>query len=275
MQEQVKSPSLLFMFFFLTVSFIAIGIPIDTPNALAQTGLNPWHSDLGTVNFTQTANVNNSNLRGFDPKVIKDPTDPFPDTSRPCCQGGSTLFGNGLASGSSHETVNQNCASSDFNPPQSSLGALAVFGTGNVVVGSTGASSFPGIASGDCVPQVSSSVFNQNSLFQQSRNSLLSRPQTVTEACNDLPGVGGISQRCNEITFGFLQNVQTQNQSMDINFAIRSLTDANGNLIGAAQGTFTQSITGTDGTPKACSGTFTFDEINGFVMTSGPLNECP
>ncbi|MCI0526787.1 MAG: hypothetical protein L0Y56_04945, partial [Nitrospira sp.] len=65
-------------------------------------------------------------------------------------------------------------------------------------------------------------------------------------------------------------------QVMDLNFVIRSLTDADGNLIGAAEGTFTQSIT-ENGVTKTCSGTFTStgDQGPGFVMTSGPLHECP
>jgi hypothetical protein len=76
------------------------------------------------------------------------------------------------------------------------------------------------------------------------------------------------------MTFGFLQDVQEQGQAVDISFSLRSLTDADGNLIGSSQGTFTQSIT-ENGETKACSGTYTWDPVNGFVMTSGPLHECP
>jgi hypothetical protein len=218
--------------------------------------------------------VNNPDMRGFDSSVIKSPNDAWDQfqTFRPCCIEGSTQFGNGLPAGSSHETVNQNCNVLDPNEPQVTPGQLSVFGTGNIS-GTPESAPFPVLAPNSCAPQVTGNVFQETLLFQQSRNGLLSRPQTSTTACNDLGGVAN-NQRCNEITFGFLQDVQSQGQTMDITFAIRSLTDADGNIIGAAQGTVTQSIT-EGGQPKSCSGTFTWDEQNGFVMTSGPLHECP
>lgn len=234
-------------------------------------GANPFHSDIGTINVTRSSHVNNPDLRGFDPEVITGPTDVFPDTTRPCCLEGSTQFGNGLAAGSSGESINQNCTELDLTePPVVTPGRLTEFGTGDVL-GEPESSPFPIFNASTCGALVTGNVFQNDLLFQQSRNGLLSRPQTDTTVCDDL-GAPASDRRCNEITFGFLQDIPSQ-QGMNLSFAIRSLTDANGNLIGAAQGTFTQSTT-ENGVTTACSGSFTFDETLGFVATSGPLHEC-
>jgi len=209
-------------------------------------------SDFHTLTLTTLATVNNPDLRGFDSSTITGPNDPFPDTSRPCCLNGSTMFGNGLGTGNSQASLNQNCGRLDFTSEHPPI--------------------FAGVDTPSCDPQTTSAVLHNELLFQTSRNGLLSRRSTTTTACNDL-GTTADDRRCNEITFGFLQDIQEQGQVMDINFTIRSLTDADGNLVGAAQGTFTQSITENSVT-SACSGSFTFDEQNGFVMTSGPLHEC-
>jgi len=271
MLERVKGPATKSVVIAVAVTAFIDASALFAIAAHGGSTLPNWHSDVGTVNLTHTSNVNNPDMRGFDPAPITGPNDVFPDTSRPCCLEGSTLFGNGLPAGSSHETVNHNCDVLDLSEPQVTPGQLTQFGTGNIA-GTLESSPFPALGANNCVPQVTGNVFHENLLFEQSRNGLLSRPQTSTTACNDLGGVAA-NQRCNEITFGFLQNIESQGQTMDLTFAIRSLTDADGNLIGAAQGTFTQSIT-EGGPPKSCSGTFTYDAQNGFVMTSGPLHEC-
>jgi hypothetical protein len=209
--------------------------------------------DYVSLSLTSTQNTDNPDLRGFDPGIIASHDDPFPDTSQPVGLIGSTMFGSGVPSGNTRNEVNQNCST---------------------VLGFTGEHppSFPTFNTTSCVPPVTSSVIHNEFAFQSSRNGLLSRRSTATTAC-DILGTTADDRRCNEITFGFLQDVQEQGQVMDLNFALRSLTDADGNLIGAAQGTFTQSVT-ENGVTTACSGTFTFDEQNGFVMTSGPLHEC-
>lgn len=209
-------------------------------------------TDAVSLHLTSTQSIDNSDLRGFNPSVIVSRTDPFPDTSRPCCLEGSTMFGNGLPLGNAGNEIRQNC------DPQGFVGAHPP--------------SFPSFNNPGCNAQTTGAVFQNDLLFQSSRNGLLSRRSTVTPGCNDL-GTTADDRRCNEITFGFLQDVQELGQVMDLSFSLRSLTDADGNLLGAAQGTFTQSIT-ESGATKSCTGTFTFDEQNGFVMTSGPLHEC-
>jgi hypothetical protein len=228
-------------------------------------------ADTFTVNLTNSANVNNPALRGFDPTVVTGPNDVFPDTSRPCCLEGSTMFGNGLPAGSSPESILQNCAQPDLSEPVVTPGQLREFGT-NEIIAVPESASFPALSATTCDAQVTGNVFHNDLLFQQSKNGLYSRPQTDTTVCDDL-GASANDRRCNEITFGFLQEIESQGQTMDLTFAIRSLTDPDGNLVGAAQGTFTQSITENNET-RSCSGSFTFDEQNGFVMTSGPLHEC-
>ncbi len=224
-------------------AMILLGLTVEVQGA----------SDYVSLSLTSTQNTDNPNLRGFDPSVITSPNDLFPDTFRPCCLVGSTEFGNGVSSGTSGQEVNQNCSNdlgfTGEHPPE-----------------------FPTFNTPSCIPAVTSSVIHNDLAFQSSRNGLLSRRSTETTACNSL-GTAADDRRCNEITFGFLQDVQEQSQVMDLNFVLRSLTDADGNLIGAVQGTFTQSIT-ESGATSACSGSFTFDEQNGFVMTSGPLHEC-
>lgn len=218
-------------------------------------------ADFLTLNLTSTQSIDHRDLRGFDPSVITSANDPFPDTSRPCCLNGSTMFGNGVPAGNTGNEINQNCSNEfgfiDIHADDEDSAVLT---------------DFPGLSSSSCNPPITSSVIQNDLVFQTSRNGLLSRRSTATVACNGL-GVASLDRRCNEVTFGFLQDVQEQGQVMDITFSLRSLTDADGNLIGAAQGTFTQSIT-ENGVTTACSGSFTFDEQNGFVITSGPLHEC-
>ena len=209
-------------------------------------------SDSLTLSLTSTQQIDNPDIRGFDSSVIKSPNDAFPDTSRPCCLNGSTLFGNGVPAGNTGNDIRQNCDPAGFSgthPPP-----------------------FPTFNNSNCNAQTTGAVFQNDLLFQASRNGLLSRRSTATTACNSL-GTAANDRRCNEITFGFLQDIQEQGQVMDLSFSLRSLTDADGNLIGAAQGTFTQSIT-ENGATKTCTGSFNFDEQNGFVMTSGPLHQC-
>ncbi len=228
-------------------------------------------ADTWTTNLTRSLSVNDPDMRGFDPSPITGPDDIFPDTSRPCCLDGSTEFGNGLPAGSSRESLNQNCDTFPTSEPGVTPGTLTDFGTGTIAPVPESAP-FPVLGATNCNVQVTGNVFQDTVLFQQSRNGILSRPRAQTLECDSL-GAAGPDQRCNEITFGFLQDVQSQGQVMELDFAIRSLTDADGNLIGAAEGMYTQTITEA-GVTQNCSGTFTFDETNGFVMTSGPMHEC-
>lgn len=242
--------------------------------------LGQW--DTYTVNVTNLGQVNNPDLRGFDPGVVTGPTDPFTDTTRPCCLEGSTQFGNGLPSGNQKIEVNQNCNVLDVSgPPPSFSGSNNPFsvnvGDGQMIVQAGGhAGVIPAFTTNNCNAPLTGSVFHNDLPFQLSKNGLLSRRQSNTAACDTLassPGGVANDRSCNEITFGFLQDLPNQGQLIDLSFSIRSLTDADGRLIGSAEGAFTQSIT-ENGVTKACTGTFVYDEALGFVGTSGPLHEC-
>ena len=228
-------------------------------------------SDTWTVNLSQMNNVNNADMRGFDPSVLTSAADLFPDVSRPCCLQGSSLFGNGINGGGSGEELNQNCTSTDFGEPIVTPNALREFSTGSIEVQAESAP-FPTIAVSDCNALTTGNVFQGEVLFQSNRNGLLSRPQADTINCDTLGSLID-GNRCNEITFGFLQDVSSAGQILDLTFTIRSLTDADGNLLGSAEGTMTQTITDA-GVEETCSGTFTVDESTGFVMTAGSLQGC-
>lgn len=80
------------------------------------------------------------------------------------------------------------------------------------------------------------------------------------------PAAGGgnnntISQDINQITPG--GNFSGVDQQFSILFSIQSLTDPDGNLVGAATGTFTQVVDGVSST-----GTVQFDAVNGFTGTN-------
>ena len=102
-------------------------------------------------------------------------------------------------------------------------------------------------------------------LITTSRGSLLSGPGPV-------PG-----QRVNHIESSFDQEIIEQGQIFNLSFSIDSSTDSDGNLVGQAIGSFSQVVSdpvSTQGILRVCSGTFTFDEINGFILTSGPETQC-
>jgi hypothetical protein len=175
--------------------------------------------DTFTANSSTTANHNSSTFRGFDPGAISNPNDPFPDTSIPCCLANSTQFGNGVPSGSSLGSIEQNQS------------------------GSISDSGFP----------------------QTSSSSLLSGPGALS------------GERANHLETSFNQEVVEQGQLFNMAFSIDSMTDADGNLLGQATGSFTQVVSDpvtTQGVTRVCSGTFTFDEVSGFSLTSGPLHQC-
>ncbi|MCI0528933.1 MAG: hypothetical protein L0Y56_15965, partial [Nitrospira sp.] len=158
-------------------TMILLGLTVEVQGA----------SDYVSLSLTSTQNTDNPDLRGFDPSIIASPDDPFPDTSCPLCLIKSTMFGNGVPSGTSRQEVNQNCSDdlgfTGEHPPD-----------------------FPTFNTPSCIPPVTSSVIHNDLAFQSSRNGLLSRRSTATTACNSL-GTAADDRRCNEITFGFLQDV--------------------------------------------------------------------
>jgi hypothetical protein len=101
-------------------------------------------------------------------------------------------------------------------------------------------------------------------------------------------GVGNFSARAHHIETSFSQSESEQGQLFEMAFSIDAMTDADGKpasvLTGAggnpvsATGTFTQTVRDpvtTGGATLSCSGTFTFDPTNGYVLESGPAGQCP
>jgi hypothetical protein len=101
-------------------------------------------------------------------------------------------------------------------------------------------------------------------------------------------GVGNLSARAHHIETSLSQSESEHGQLFEMAFSIDAMTDADGNpvnvLTGAggnpvsAKGTFTQVVNDpvtTGGATLSCSGTFTFDPTNGFVLESGPAGQCP
>ena len=101
-------------------------------------------------------------------------------------------------------------------------------------------------------------------------------PQTTNSSLSSGPRpLSG--QRAYHLEAGFNQEVVEQGQIFNMAFSIDSMTDANGNLLGQARGSFTQVVSDpvtTQGVVRTCTGTFTFDATSGFNLTSGPLHQC-
>ena len=122
-------------------------------------------------------------------------------------------------------------------------------------------------------------VGSSTSLIDQQRNSTvadmgfpLSNRGSLLSGPGSVPG-----QRVNHIESSFDQEVIEQGQIFNLSFSIDSTTDSDGNLMGQATGSFSQVVSdpvSTQGLLRVCSGTFTFDEINGFTLTSGPQQQC-
>jgi hypothetical protein len=99
---------------------------------------------------------------------------------------------------------------------------------------------------------------------------------------------GSLSARAHQIETSFSQNEPQQDQIFNIAFSIDAMTDADGNPANvltaadgravSATGSFTQTVKDpvtTAGQTLTCTGTFTFDATNGFVLESGPAGQCP
>ena len=120
---------------------------------------------------------------------------------------------------------------------------------------------------------------SSSSLIDQRRNASLGGsgfPQTSRGSILSGPGpVPG--ERVNHIESSFDQEVTQQGQIFNLAFSIDSSTDSDGNLVGQATGSFTQVVSdpvSTQGVTRICSGTFTYDTLNGFQLTSGPQQQC-
>lgn len=100
-------------------------------------------------------------------------------------------------------------------------------------------------------------------------------------------GPGSLSARAHQIQTSFEQSESEQDQIFNLAFSLDAMTDADGNPINvltsadgravSAKGTFTQTVKDpvtTAGQTLTCTGSFTFDAVNGFVMESGPAGQC-
>ena len=190
-----------------------------------------------TLNLSSQSNVDMATIRGFDPKSITGPSDPFPDTSNPFPAGApgvctSSQYGCGVPSGSSGEQVLQNC--------------------------DTGGSLQPPFSVSSCTPLTLSRVNELAGAFQHLEHGMLSMPSSQTSECSAPEfGPADPSNRCTQIEYSFSQNVMEKGQVFEMTFSLRSLTDASGNPI-FSQGSYTQTLK-EDGVTSSCGGTFTFD----------------
>lgn len=120
---------------------------------------------------------------------------------------------------------------------------------------------------------------SSTSIIDQQRNTSLSGaglPMSNRDSLLSGPGVIP-GQRVHHIESSFDQEVIEQGQIFNLSFSIDSTTDSDGNLLGQATGSFSQVVSdpvSTQGLLRVCSGTFTFDETNGFILTSGPEQQC-
>ncbi|HET6369671.1 MAG TPA: hypothetical protein VFG95_00645 [Nitrospiria bacterium] len=109
--------------------------------------------------------------------------------------------------------------------------------------------------------------------------------QTTDSSINSTTGT--LSARAHHIQTSFQQQENDHGQVFNLAFSIDAMTDADGNPVNvltsgdgrpvSATGTFTQTVKDpitTAGATVTCSGTFTFDGTNGYVLESGPAGQC-
>jgi hypothetical protein len=109
--------------------------------------------------------------------------------------------------------------------------------------------------------------------------------QTTDSSISSSPGT--LSARANHIQTSFQQQENDHGQVFNLAFSIDAMTDTDGNPANvltsadgrpvSATGTFTQTVKDpvtTAGATVTCSGTFTFDGTNGYVLESGPAGQC-
>lgn len=218
-------------------------------------------------------------MRGFDP--VAPFGAPHPDTSdNAAFLTGSTEFGAGLAAGASDRTICQMRVDCAFTANTGGFveGGFAAMSAQPAAVTQTGTADYyflSYIEDGD-------NGAGQPTFSQGLRNDTLSYAVGAGVDCGLATATAG-QARCNEIDYGFSQSldlnggITTTNgtpagggavtggtQVFDLFFTVDALVDANGDLLGQAQGTFNQSDPGGAG---VCSGTFTYDTTTGVTVT--------
>ena len=235
-----------------------------------------------TLNTSSTSNNDWAAMRGFTP--VAPFNNPHPDTSRTSQNAAfladSTELGNGVASGASSHTICQGRVDCDFASNANAFveGGSAALSAQPAAVDQTGD---PGYYFLSYVEDGDDGAGNPT-FTQGMRNDILSYATDPGVDCGLATSVAG-QKRCNEIDFGFSQSldlnggVTTLNgtaagggavtggtQVFDLFFTVDALVDANGDLMGQAQGTFDQSNSGGAG---VCTGTFTYDTATGVTVT--------
>lgn len=268
---------------------LGIGIRIATLAGLVLWG--PAAALAGDgLTFNSTSNTANdmTAFRGFDPTVLTGPSDPHPDTSD--ISGfltGSTEFGWGLIDGASDRTLCMNRVDCEFNGNQGGFpeGESLSMGDPADPVGQTGNPNYFYLSTVEDGDDGSG-----NPLFKQGlRNDMLSFAVDGTADCRTVSAITG-QARCNEMDTGFHQEVAMTgpgsasgghgdgDQVFDMFFSVDALVDADGALLGDAQGTYTQDYTDVTAgvtTTKSCSGAFTYSTASGYTQTAGSPYECP
>jgi hypothetical protein len=113
------------------------------------------------------------------------------------------------------------------------------------------------------------SGFSQVSLLDVKTTSGVAGFQSVVNRMNSAPS--GTS-RLNQLQTQINQDMSQAGYVFNNKFGISSITDSSGNLVGQANGNFIQ--TRQDVVPggvqtTTCAGTFTYDAVNGYTLTSG------
>ncbi|VAX33617.1 hypothetical protein MNBD_NITROSPIRAE01-2034 [hydrothermal vent metagenome] len=184
-----------------------------------------------TVTLTTTSTVNslsNDPILGCTTcAAVNSATDPFPDTSRPIFRGDpeQALLPQAIADGL---------------PPDNQFGVGVPAGSSNFPLSIS--SPFSATFS-DGVSITSSNTFSSTPAAGGGNNN------TITQSINQFTPGGTL--------------VTGVDQDFAILFTITSLTDPDGNLVGTATGTFTQTINGV-----TVNGTTAFDNTNGFSGTN-------
>lgn len=252
-------------------------------------------ADSELANTSSSSNNDMAALRGFDPTVLQSALDTHPDTSDLMLGAGyylsgSTEFGFGVAAGTSGQTICQmrtDCSWADtfpVPPNQSVSGAAAMPGSPDPSA-QTGSSGYYYLSYTEDGDDGAGGV-----LFKQGlRNDTLSYAVDPEQDCRTVTSAAG-QARCNQLDFGFHQEVALTgpgsgagahgdgDQVFDLFFSVDALVDANGNLLGEAKGSFTESYDDvTAGTPtsNSCSGTFSYSTAGGYTQLTGPAGECP
>ncbi len=232
-----------------------------------------------TLNTSSTSNNDWAAMRGFTP--VAPFGSPHPDTSQNTAfLTDSTEFGNGVASGTSSHTICQGRVDCDFAANANAFveGGNATLSAQPAAVDQTGD---PGYYFLSYVEDGNDGAGNPT-FTQGMRNDLLSYATDPGVDCGLATAIAG-QARCNEIDYGFSQSldlnggITTLNgtaagggtvtggtQVFDLFFTVDALVDANGDLMGQAQGTFNQSNPGGAG---VCTGTFTYDTATGVTVT--------